>query len=121
MKNASIGVIEGDKLWRDLFDFPLKHAGHAIVMEAMSVDEAREFIGRLEKGSMDVAIVDGNLSGQDADGNYGAEIVRLLRVALGEEVCIIGSSGSNKVEGADYNVSKADNAVARIIDIIDEL
>lgn len=90
-------------------------------MEAMSMDEAREFIGRLKEGSMDVAIVDGNLSGQDANGKYGAEMVRLLRDKFGGAICIIGSSGSNKVEGADYNVSKADDAVAKIIDIIDEL
>ncbi len=105
MDGAKVGIFEDHKGWCEVLTEILEENGHTVVAIACSMNEARTAIDGLGEGSLDVAVVDGNLNPNTDTGDDGAEITRLLKERLGG-IVIIGFSGGNDVEGVDHSVSK---------------
>ena len=118
MEKARIAVFEDNNEVRTLLGEFLTHFGHEMVVQADSIQSAREVVGELDDDVIDVAIVDGNLSADKLDSSDGAEIVRLLKSKL-SKVVTIGYSGSEDVVGADLNLKKGNPA--RLIETIADL
>ncbi len=106
MKRAKVGIFEDDVDWRELLTEIVEDSGHSVAVAVRDMDEARAAIDDLEEGSLDVAIVDGNLNPNESTGADGAEITRLLHKKLGA-ITVIGFSGINQIAGVDHSLSKA--------------
>lgn len=120
MEKAKVGIFEDNKDWHEILTEIVEDNGHSVAASAKSMDEARATIEALEEGSLDVAVVDGNLNPYTSTGADGAEVTRLLREKLGN-ITVIGFSGSNEVVGADFSVRKTDDPSTEIPSIITAL
>lgn len=120
MNGAKVGIFEDDQDWHEILTEIVEENGHRVAVSAKSMDEAREAIESLEEGSLDVAIVDGNLNPNTRTGADGAEVTRLLREKLGN-LTVIGFSGSNEINGVDVSVKKAGEPSTEIPAIITTL
>jgi len=118
MDRAKIGLFDDQKTIRDALRDGLEDAGHSIELEADTLAAARDEIAMLDPSTLDVAVVDGNLTKRDISGSDGAEITALLHGLGG--ITVIGFSASAPVEGADHNVFK-DEGITPILDIISGL
>lgn len=116
-----VGIFEDDESVRGLISDIVAMDGHDIVAEAASMREALEIIAGLGRRALDVAFVDGNLTPGITTGADGAEIARLLRETVGEEVVVVGFSGSNDIPGAAYNLRKPGNPIRDIPEIFASL
>jgi CheY-like chemotaxis protein len=121
MEAARVGIFEDNTEMHELLTAFLELDGHSVAAAAKSMEEAHATIDGLEPDSLDVAIVDGNLSPNTYSGADGEEITRRLREKLGGAVVVIGFSASNQVPGADYNVGKAGDPFEKIPAIIADL
>lgn len=115
-----IGIFEDDEDWYEILTEIVEKNGHRVAASAKSMDEARTTIESLEEGSLDVAVVDGNLNPNTSTGADGAEVTRLLREKLGN-ITVIGFSGSNEIHGVDVSVKKTGEPFAEIPAIIKAL
>lgn len=104
MENAKVAIFEDSEDWQALFGETVEDAGHTVVGRAISMPEAESLVDTLEEGSVDVAIVDGNLS-RDVSGADGERIAGLLHQKF-DGIMVIGASSSEDVRGADVNFSK---------------
>jgi hypothetical protein len=120
MENAKVVYFEDSESLQELASVYLQMALNHIVRSALTMDQARELINQLEPGTVNVAIVDGNLTSTVHTGNDGREIVELLR-AKDENIIIIGSTGDDIVEGADYQVPKVGNVAASLSEMIHDI
>ena len=105
MEGARVGLFEDSKQWAELVTEIVGDEGHTVTVKAATIEEARSVIDGLEEGSLDVAIVDGNLNPNTSSGADGVEVTRLLREKVGA-VTVIGFSGGNDIPGVDHSVSK---------------
>lgn len=84
----------------------IEDAGHIILYQPRSYDEASDAIQALIVGSIQVAIVDGNLSPRDSHGADGREIAYFLKLK-DPKIFVIGNSSSKKgVDQTDLNILK---------------
>lgn len=102
---------------RETYEDFLGAFGHQIVCSAATMEQARELIEGLEPGSVDAAVVDGNLNG-GSSGDDGREIVRLLH-ERDPNIATIAMSGAGNIEGAKHQVGK-DN-ILKLTDVLKDL
>jgi DNA-binding NtrC family response regulator len=117
MENAKVAVFEDNHTLTKLYHDLLGSYGHQIVSSAKTMEQARELIASLEPGTLDAAIVDGNLS-SGSTGDDGREIVRLLGERDGK-LATIAMSGAGPIEGATHQVGK--DKVLQLLDVLAEL
>ncbi|MGB4768304.1 MAG: hypothetical protein WBP22_03530 [Candidatus Saccharimonas sp.] len=114
-----IAIFEDNRLFVTLMQTVLVKRGYEIVLCCYSLSDAQYRLqtndaGRLQRGlEIDIAIVDGNLSGA-VNGEDGKEICRILR-QVNPKPLIIGNSGSGAVQGADI---QAEKDIGRLMAII---
>ena len=105
-----IAIFEDNRLFATLLQTVLVKRGYEIVLCCYSLSDAQYRLqtndaGRLQRGlEIDIAIVDGNLSGA-VNGEDGKEICRILR-QVNPKPLIIGNSGNGAVQGADIQAEK---------------
>ena len=102
MKGARVGVFEDFPALQEMFKSWLEMYGHEVVMTATSLKEAKEVIEQADPGSLDVALVDGDLG---ENPHEGAEIIKSLRQKMGE-IAIVNVSGEYPADGADTHIPK---------------
>ena len=109
MNNARVIIVEDHPKTRSIYKENLDICGHVVVGEADTVAAAILMIDSLKahRARVDVAIVDGSLSGDEADGTDGEVVAAYIHRMLGK-VTIIGAILEGGVHGADINVSKQD-------------
>ena len=119
MENAKIGLFEDhDRLRENIARELVDTYRHQVPVLAASAAEALAVIKGLEPGSLDVALVDGNLTRGRKDNAEGARIAKALREVLGDGVSIIGMSLTEEpIAGADIDIPKSNmGAIAAHID-----
>ncbi len=104
MNNARVGLFEDEPAIRRLLTVRLERSGHSIIAAAGEPTEAQAIIDNLE--TMDVAVVDGNLTPESRNGADGAFLTGMLRYKFGESVKIVGFSARDEVAGADTQIVK---------------
>lgn len=107
MENARIGLFEASPGVRAVIRIVFEKHEHAIVMEAGSLEEAREVLASLGPGQMDIAVIDGNFTPGSKDNSEGGELAGLVS-EKDEDIVIIGIPDEGIVEGAEYNRSSKD-------------
>ncbi|OVE78635.1 hypothetical protein BVY00_02245 [bacterium G20] len=109
MENARIIIIEDNSMLRTQCRANLEAAKHQVVGEAGSVLGAVRLVDELteEEETVDIAVVDGNLSRESEGGTDGERVANYIHEKLGN-VTVIGWSLDGKVAGADMNVQKHD-------------
>ncbi len=114
-----VAIFEDNRLHVTLMNTVLVKRGHEVVLCCYSLSDAQHRLqtnksSRLYRGlEIDIAIVDGNLSGA-INGRDGKEICRMLQQVVPRPY-IIGNSGIGTVMGAD---AQAEKDVGRLMAII---
>lgn len=103
-ENASVFVAEDDPDWQEFISDDLEKGGHSLKRLAQTKEDALASITSFVQDGIQVAIVDGNLSGDDHSGTDGREIVEAIR-STNPDIKIIGLS-TNTVGRADVSLSK---------------
>lgn len=93
----------------------LTEAGHTVEETASSLVEALDKISRLPK-SINVAIVDGNLSQDSCDGVDGKEIAQAIK-NISPDIIVIGVSDEDVNPAADIHCPKSDG-VEKLIEVV---
>lgn len=105
MEQAKIAIFEDSPLLQDNLATILALENHQVIAQASSMQSAEEIIEELLDGSLDVAIVDGNLSPGAYGCSEGVLIARLLHEKF-SAVTVISYSGERDIEGADIQFGK---------------
>lgn len=107
MENAKIAIFEDDDTTRELLAELLQRSNHEIVIKSCSFEESVQIIDSLKPRSIDVVLLDGNLTEGRNDSKEGSQLAQMLRKKLSTEVAIIGITGSrNPIEGANIAIDK---------------
>ena len=78
-ERARIFIAEDDEGWlRNARIWLEGDGGHTVVLVARNPEEATECVKRLSELSVDVAIIDGNLSPLSQDGSDGKRIIKKM-------------------------------------------
>ena len=101
MKKAKVFLADDEQNLRDVVRRFVELAGHEVVLEASSLEEALENIKQAVGKGVNVAVIDGNLGTGQGDG---PEIARVLRMAI-PEIGIISFSG-DLVDWGHFNLRK---------------
>jgi len=99
-------VDDDDDIIRNCSMF-LEKNGHNVVEVAGSLQEALLKIPTLAGLKINVAVVDGNLSGHDASGDDGEIITEKIK-SQNPNIKVIGHSLDTDVRGADVNCRKVE-------------
>ena len=107
MDKAKIILIEDSEGWRNDIRADLEAGGHVVEALACSVETALLLVDLFAQspGSLDVAVVDGNLSPGSENGADGERVAEDIHSRL-PGVVVIGISLDGTVPGADLNVPK---------------
>lgn len=116
MEQARIAVFEDSLELQDNLAMILGLEKHQVVAQARTICEAEDIICELPIDSLDIAIVDGNLSPGASGCAEGVHITRLLHEKF-SLVTVIGYSGERDIEGADIQFGKL-KGVLKLLDII---
>lgn len=111
MKNGRIAIFEDDPGYMEALKIHVTLGGNEVVICSTSREKAladiRDRVERLGSLAVDIALVDGNLSG-DTSNEDGREIAALLREHGGEELFILSNSGTEElIGGADMKTKPA--------------
>lgn len=104
-EKAKVAVFEDDKRWSDIYRYLLEDAGHKIVVSAATRESALKAVQQFKELGVQVAIVDGNLNPNDADGADGQAVLAAIR-STAQDVKTVGVSALS-VRGVDVNVGKS--------------
>ncbi|OGD65555.1 hypothetical protein A3F08_02695 [Candidatus Berkelbacteria bacterium RIFCSPHIGHO2_12_FULL_36_9] len=106
-ERARVFVAEDNSEWQKIIRRQLTRAGHDIVLEASSFDEAMEMVELAQKEGINVAVLDGSLdSSQSSMRCDGRIIAEALRKQV-PGIKIIGLSGFI-AKWADVDLGKMD-------------
>lgn len=103
-QQARIFLVEDDILEVRQVKYFLEKAGHEIVVEAKSLEEAFNLIPQLPGQGVNVAIVDGNLTAGDSSGRDGQAVATAIREKA-KGIKIVAYS-SKKYDYGDIFVAK---------------
>lgn len=101
---AKIFFVDDNIDFRETRTEYLEEKGHRVVETAGSRKEVKEKLPYLVERGVNVAVVDGDLSGR-RNTRDGEEVIKEIRT-VGSGIKIIGSTLSGNVPGADFNCSK---------------
>ena len=114
--NAKIFWAEDDqKLLKTRTKF-LEEAGHKVVITANSLESALSNIPDLKKSGINVAIVDGNLSGTGTSVKDGEKIAQEIKNQH-PNIAVIGSATEDPIQAADVNCLKI-NGVSKLVEAV---
>ncbi len=100
MERAKVAVIDDEISWQNQLTRAIEQGGHTVELCAGSVSEVQNFVDNPD-ASLDVAVVDGNLSEDSYGGEDGAEVTQMLKERF-VGITIVGFTSSyDGVEGAD--------------------
>ncbi|HEY5601342.1 MAG TPA: response regulator [Patescibacteria group bacterium] len=105
-ENANVFLAEDDNSWRRIAHQALERDSHQVLVEVSTFEDALEAITKAKEIGINVAIVDGNLTNEDASGTDGRLIANSLRKEI-PEIKIVSFSGQPQNYG-DVHVSKGD-------------
>lgn len=102
-----IALIEDESALRRLCALRLAGSEHSIVIEAATMPEALEALSHFEELGVNMALLDGNLSG-GSSGNDGEKLAGAIKDRF-PQVTIVGfSSNPEGVRGADVSLDKSE-------------
>ena len=118
MENARIAVFEDNEAMRDLLRRMADLTGHAVVAEAVNLEEASDIIENIE---FDVAVVDGNLEkAADLSCRDGKAVVNAIRThRQGAKIIWFSSLSVPKTE-VDYDFDSGKDIVG-VMDAIEAI
>lgn len=116
MEKARVVLFEDDPDWILLIREILEDDGHTVAATARDMDVAELVVSGLPDDCVDVGIVDGNLGAGRLGGSDGRRLTSLLDDRF-PSIVMIGLSGSDTVEGAEFSLNKATEA-EQISDIL---
>lgn len=119
MDHARIAIFEDSELLQDNLATILGLEKHHVVARATTMEAAVKTIDALPEASVDIAIVDGNLSPGAYGCTEGVRITGLLHEKF-KSVTVIGYSGERDIEGADIQFGKL-KSILELVGIIREL
>ena len=105
-EHAKVFIAEDDEDYTEMYEEVLQEGGHVVVRKAATLKEAMSTIEELEKGDINVALVDGNLNEFDSSGKDGARVTKAIK-EKDANVTVIGVSGLS-APWADKSVRKYD-------------
>lgn len=105
-ENARVFLIEDSDRIRETIKLRLGLEGHHVVLEAGSVEQAKDEISKAKEIGVQVAVVDGNLSPNDISGKDGTLVAKTIRTEL-PGVKIVSLSGLPQTYG-DVHLHKDD-------------
>lgn len=108
LKNAKVFLVEDDPSSKKVERLWIESDGHKVVLEASSLGEALEKVKLAKEEKVNVAVLDGSLSGKDSPTD-GPQIAEVLKKAI-PEIKIVSFSGE-PVEWGDVNPMKPDEIV----------
>ncbi len=78
-ENANVFLVDDSEDIRDTLRYHLTKAGHRVVAEASTLEDALDAITLLEERDVDVALVDGNLTPSSSGGLDGGTVANKFR------------------------------------------
>lgn len=103
-EKARVFAAEDNADFLDNIDFVLDMAGHSLVLQATTLEEALAVIRTLPEHGIQVASVDGNLTKNVKTGSDGRQMVEAIR-NFAPGVKIVGMSGES-MENVDIDLGK---------------
>lgn len=116
VEQATVVIVEDNPSWIRLLSVRL---GEIPSLVLSTLQETLDFLDACELGINDLAvlafIVDGSLSEGDAAKNDGTKIIaRIREIQKFEHVPVIGNSGRQALEKADFNLDKQSDALPQL-------
>lgn len=105
-ENANVFLVDDEASWTRTARKSLIEAGHKVPLEATDVNSAYNLIARAQELGINVAVLDGNLTGMDFNCNEARRIADALKaqipeikiVALGSERADFGKARLTKLQ-----------------------
>lgn len=103
-EKARVFFAEDDGYFRDVIKRRLEEAGHEVVLEAHTLNEAIQSIPQFKDSGIQVAVLDGNLDEDDISGYDG----RLMAQKIKEQVPHVTTIGLSQspIDGVDIDLGK---------------
>jgi response regulator of citrate/malate metabolism len=115
---ARVAIIEDDEMFRLTHQITMEEAGHHVVAQAASMEDAQELIPTLGELGVQVVLLDGNLTPGQKDGSEGRLLAGAIKNAYPNNgMKIVGVTfDQDGVGGADVSVPK-ERVLRGIVDL----